>query len=301
MAVLSLGFSFPLILALLIEGVLGALMCSPKPFCIPPINLARWSYQQVGATVVMTIASVFGLLLLSPLYDLVVLSRSSQRSDAGLEIHDEAYQARAELNLVLLVANVGALFLLRILGRTIGELDHKNVSEAALLKQVRTTVSGTGLACTHAHACTLTAFISIASLPPSHSTPRTHIASIPQPPPFKPLQVRGLQKEYTRMIDTNGAVPAGPSTGAEGAELAALRARLLQLQQEREEAAGRAAAAGRQAPWHLLNSPSDQGTVFRGKSQCAFKPLSVCCCRACPTYCRDQPFRAAHPDKGARE
>lgn len=132
-----LGFTLPLFIILAIESTVGALLLCPKPVCNPAIALARLSYTQVGTTVFHTLAGVLLLLLASPIYDGARIYYASKEATEQTSLELREHEAHTLLSFTLTASCVALMFLVRKLGRVLGQMDRMSVSEAAMLKQVK--------------------------------------------------------------------------------------------------------------------------------------------------------------------
>lgn len=129
----SAGLAIPLALVFTLLTTLGLLLLSPKPLCTPAVALARGTKNQTGNIVLITISVVLVLLLASPAYEFVRLSRTDHHDDKDRN----EQEARTMLAAFLIIGDLLLIFVLRKLGNAIGDMDRMKLSEGALLRQVK--------------------------------------------------------------------------------------------------------------------------------------------------------------------
>lgn len=77
----SAGLAIPLLIVFALLAFIGCLLLSPKPLCTPGIALARATTSPTGNIVLLTLSSVLVLLLASPLWEAVQLTRGEHKGD----------------------------------------------------------------------------------------------------------------------------------------------------------------------------------------------------------------------------
>ncbi|KAL4421328.1 hypothetical protein ABPG75_010619 [Micractinium tetrahymenae] len=219
-----LGFTLPLFIILGLEGLVGVLLLCPKPLNQPAIKLARLTHTQVGSTVFHTVAGVLALLLASPIYDGVRLYYSTK---------DKPEQANIDLRQGLCMASLHPRC------AAVRRSDH----EARTLLSF--SLTGASL------------FMMFMLRALGRAQGELDRMSMSEAALLK--QVKGLQSEYTRMVDSAGgasakapAAPSEPSGAAAGAgglsgeEVAELRRLVGDLEEQNSKLQASLATANKE-------------------------------------------------------
>jgi len=119
-----LGFSLQLYVLLGVELTLAGLLCLPLPISRPAVFIVKLSKDQVGRSIVGTIALFLVVLMASPVYDMYTLHQQKHKSAEGL-LSQERRETEASSNLSLTLTGtcLALLLIIRTLGLSLAELD----------------------------------------------------------------------------------------------------------------------------------------------------------------------------------
>ncbi|GAB4813269.1 hypothetical protein N2152v2_000315 [Parachlorella kessleri] len=133
------GYALPLSIVSGALSIVALLLLIPNPLAnLPAVELARASYSRRGQTITHTFAGVLLLLLATPLYDAYRLYRASKKTDKEhFDPQISVNEVETVLSLYMCLTVLGTIFVLRKLGRVMGDKEHMAASEAALVKQAK--------------------------------------------------------------------------------------------------------------------------------------------------------------------
>lgn len=79
-----LGFTLPLLLLGGIEGLVAISLLLPLPLCRPGILVCKVTATGVGRTAMTSVAVFLSVLLISPIYDMFILSKYKASPTEGI-------------------------------------------------------------------------------------------------------------------------------------------------------------------------------------------------------------------------